>query len=153
MSVGGHIRVGAAQTVVVEVRALLGQPGRRFLSVEEDEADLAHPGAARKPRQRARRLDDHGGAVVGAHEPLWLGERVVVRADHDRGAPPGDRPDDVAQPRARPEATRSAPSAAAGGGAARAAAAGASRGLLPNADLALDESPRAIGVEPIHARG
>src|SRR3954452_2377982 len=92
----------AAQAAVVEVRALLRETRGRLLTVEEDEANLPPARLQLHLPQRVCDLHDDGrarSAVVRADEALGIGERVVVSADHDAGAGPRDRPDDVAQPR------------------------------------------------------
>jgi hypothetical protein len=93
--------IAAPQAVAVEIGALLGQPGGRLLSVEQDEAHLPSTGGTADSAERARRLDHHrraGRAVVGGDEAGRLDERVVVRADHDAGSAAAQRTHHVAQP-------------------------------------------------------
>ena len=103
--------------------------------------------------QRARELDDHDGArraVVGADEPRGV-ERVVVRAEHDRGLRAGQRADDVLHARRVPGHRLEAPGRQQRRQARGEPARGVGpRGTGPERDLLAQEAPRPGAVE---ARG
>ena len=148
-----HVGARAAQAGVVEVAALLGQPGRGLLAVEEDEADLARAGRDVRPGERARHPDDDrraGRAVVGADEALRLDERVVVRADDDRRASCRAACRRCSEAPAHPEPARTGPPAASAATAPPACAAGATRRAAdPTATCSLTSRHAAVRVEPI----
>jgi hypothetical protein len=132
---------------------------RGLLAVEQHKPQLWRIRRSSQLSDVACQLNDDRrtrGAVIGAHESLGGGERVVMRRDHQRRPAPGDRPHDVAQAplalhrleatiwKHRPQPQREPAQLRRAGG------------PLAVAQLQLDRAPSGVSIEPVfepHASG
>ena len=151
------VRARAAQADGVEVGLLLGQalgraPRRRRARSAARARRRAGPRAAIS-RASWTTIADPGRAVVGADEALRLDQRVVVRADHERGLASPARRRRRCAAAARPGSARSARRAVAlRSRTASLRSCGDPAGRWPTATCVADQREGRVGVEAVDRR-